>query len=246
MTNTEKPTTIAQKKQEGIVETNKQVKPQATPPISKKIADTKALDKEATNKKIQTDKQQQQIEDKSLTPSEKSASVNESKVKSKSGEKKEPKKPVQTKPKTKKYDSIVNGLGLPISTKKAAAICRSIERKKIEDAIADLEKVIALKKVVAMRGEVPHKKGKGIMSGGYPKKTAEYFLRLLKNLQANSDVNELDEPIIVEAVANIAPRPFGRFGRIKRKRTHVKIRAIEKKMLKKKNKRKKNNQRGKR
>jgi len=43
-------------------------------------------------------------------------------------------------------------------------------------------------------------------------------------------VNELDEPVIVEAIANLAQRPYGRFGRTKKKRTHVRIKCVEKKI----------------
>ena len=51
---------------------------------------------------------------------------------------------------------------------------------------------------------------------------------MLKSLQANSNVNGLDDPLIAEAMANIASRPYGRFGRIRRKRTHIKIIAKDK------------------
>lgn len=147
-------------------------------------------------------------------------------------EKSETKKPVQTKPKIKKSEVIVNGRNLPISTKYSSAICRFIKKKKIGDAIADLEQVLVNKKAVPMKGEIPHRKGKGIMSGRYPKKASKYFVKLLKSLQANANANELDNPLIVEAVANIGSRPYGRFGRIRRKRTHVKIKAKEKKLTK--------------
>ena len=42
-------------------------------------------------------------------------------------------------------------------------------------------------------------------------------------ISANTNVNDLDNPIIAEAIANIGSRPFGRFGRIRKKRTHVTI-----------------------
>jgi len=131
--------------------------------------------------------------------------------------------------KVKKDFAVVNASNLPISTKKSMAICKFIKRKKIRDAIKDLEKVVAKKKAVPMKGEIPHRKGK-IMSGGFPKKASEHFIKLLKNLSANSIVNELDEPFIIEAIANIGVRPLGRFGTIKRKRTHIKIVAKEKKI----------------
>ena len=50
---------------------------------------------------------------------------------------------------------------------------------------------------------------------------------MLKSLASNSIQDGLEDPIIVEAVANIGARPFGRAG-IRRKRTHIKIVAENK------------------
>ena len=65
------------------------------------------------------------------------------------------------------------------------------------------------------------------MSGVYPKKAAENFIKLLKNLSANSNINNLENPVITEAIANIGSRPYGRFGKFRRKRTHVLIKVKE-------------------
>ena len=97
-----------------------------------------------------------------------------------------------------------------------------------------MEQVFSLKKAVPMKGEIPHRKGKGMMSGRYPKKATEHFIKLLKALSANANTNGLENLVIVEAVANMASRPFGKFGRVRKKRTHVKIKCIEKKLIKKK------------
>lgn len=148
-------------------------------------------------------------------------------VETKKEEKKEPQKL-----KIKKTEAVVNALSLPLSTKQSVAICKFIKGKKIERAISDLEQVFVAKKVIPMRGEIPHRKGKGIMSGRYPKKASEQFIKLLKNLSANASVNELNNPIISNAIANNASRPHGKFGRVRKKRTHVKIIVIEKKMIK--------------
>lgn len=155
-----------------------------------------------------------------------------------SAEDAEQKKPIQKKPVVKKTEAVVNGNSLPISTKTSGAICRFIKYKKINDAIADLEKVIAKKKAVPMRGEIPHRKGK-IMAGRFPQRAAKHFVELLKTLSANANVNGLESPIIVEAFANRASEPYGRFGRVQKKRTHIKIKCMEK-MIKqnKKNKQK--------
>ena len=90
-----------------------------------------------------------------------------------------------------------------------------------------------------MKGEIPHRKGKGIMSGRYPKNATEHFIRILKNLLANANYNNINDPIITEAISNLAQRPFGKFGRVRKKRTHVKIIAKEKILILNKKKRKK-------
>jgi ribosomal protein L22 len=141
----------------------------------------------------------------------------------------EPEKPKEkTKPKVKKGEAVVNSYSLPISTKKAADVCRFIKGKEIEKAISELDEVARGKKAVPMKGEIPHRKGK-IMSGGFPKKTAEEIIVVLKGLAGNAAVNEIEDPVIVKAAANMASRPFGRFGRVQRKRTHLMITAREKK-----------------
>lgn len=154
-------------------------------------------------------------------------------------EKKEDEKPAEAKkeeikPTVKKTEASVSADNLPLSTKQSVAICKFIKKKKIPDAIRDLEEVIALKKPVAMKGEIPHRKGKGMMSGRFPKNAAQRFIVLLKSLSANANVNELEEPIIVEAIANIGSRPYGRFGSIRRKKTHIQIKAKDQKKKKKK------------
>lgn len=169
----------------------------------------KAMEKEKTKKIVETPKKEVKKQDK------------------------ENKKEIIKKPEkdvSKKTEAIVNAVSLPISTKYSVAICRFIRGKKIENAIADLEQVILHKKAIPMKGEIPHRKGR-IMSGRYPKKAVEYFIKLLKSLLANSNANGLDNPIIANAVANLASRPFGRFGRVRKKRTHVAIKAKEKKLI---------------
>lgn len=154
-------------------------------------------------------------------------------------EDKEKKKPLtkKEKAKPKKTFAVVNALNLPLSTKQSGAICKFIKNKRINDAISDLQQVIMHKKAVPMKGEIAHKKAvKGIASGSgkYPKKATEHFIRLLRTLAANANVNGLEEPIIKEAVADIGSRPYGRFGSIRRKRSHIKIVARERKQKEKK------------
>jgi len=169
------------------------------------------------------------------TPKVVKAPVKEGKKETKSeSEKKKPivKKTEVVKP--KKTEAIVRSQNIPISTKDSCAICKFIKNKKISTAIRELEEVTRLKKAVPMKGEIPHRKGKRMMSGRFPEKTARNFVVLLKSLLANA--NELDEPVIVEAVANIGARPYGRFGRVRKKRTHIFLKAKEKKKVGKKKK----------
>ncbi len=177
--------------------------------------------------KIETPKKEDKLENKEEIKTEE-------KKTEKKGEKE--KKKEKTKPKIKRHDAVVNGISLPISTKDSVAICRFIKRKTIDKAISDLEEVQNFKKAIPMTGEIPHRKGKGMMSGRYMTKPVGFFIKMLKNLQANANVNGLEEPVIVEAVPNRASRPYGRFGSVKRKRTHVRIKVMEKGKLKEKKK----------
>ncbi len=211
MANTEKPMTIAEKKQTQIKDVKKTepASPRDDPKGPKPVAIPKLKEK-PDDKKDSTPKG---------VPSVK-GDVNT-----------EGKKPIQKKPIVKKTEAVVNAKSLPISTKYAIAICRFIKKKKIEKAIAELEQVLMKKKAVPMKGEIPHRKGK-MMSGRYPKKATEHFITILKSLQANAIATELEEPVIAEAMANLAQRPYGRGGR-RKKRTHVKIIAREKKKVNK-------------
>jgi len=204
MTQTEKPMGKAQQKKQGIVNTPK-----------KQLV----IDKSPVEEPKKMTEQQEGVAENLEQKHE------ENENKKTAGGKTEPKKPIKTKPKEKKFDAVVNGSGLPISTKKARDTCKFIKNKTIEKAISDLEEVIAKRKPMPMKGEIPHQKG--IMSGGFPKKTAEQFIQLLRSLKSNADVNEIENPIIVEAIANIASRPRGKFGRVRKKRTHVKIKCME-------------------
>ncbi|MEK6819956.1 MAG: uL22 family ribosomal protein [Nanoarchaeota archaeon] len=124
--------------------------------------------------------------------------------------------------KPKKTEAVVNGLSLHMSTKTAAGISRFIKGKKIQRAIEELEEVTRIKRAIPMKAGYAHRKGE-MMSGKYPQKAAGNFIILLKSLQANANFLGVENPIISESVSNIAPRPFGKFGSVRRKRTHVKL-----------------------
>ena len=138
----------------------------------------------------------------------------------------EPKKEVKkVEKKVVKTEAIINGKRLPISLKDSIAIGNFIKNKKIEDAISDLELVLKKKKAIPFRGELPHRKGKRMMSGKYPINASSHFIKLLKSLSANSSNNsmDLDRTIITSIIPNKAPQQLHRFGSTKFKRTHVTI-----------------------
>jgi ribosomal protein L22 len=142
------------------------------------------------------------------------------------------------KPKKIHTQAIVNVNGAPISTRHSVALCKFIKNKEIEKAIIELEDIAAKRRALPMKGEFAHRKGKGMMSGKYPQNSTRYFIKLLKSLQANSNANEIKEPRITEAIANLAPRPRGRFGTYQRKRTHITL-VVKTKKQKKDNQQKK-------
>lgn len=136
----------------------------------------------------------------------------------KKAEEKKPVKKQEIKPKT---EAVVYGNDLGISTKHSIAICDFIRKKKIEQAIKYLEQVLLKKKAIPMKGEIPHRKGEGICGGRYPINASQVFIKMLRGLAANSDVNSIEEPYIHTAVANRASRPYRRFGSRRFKRTNV-------------------------
>ena len=138
----------------------------------------------------------------------------------------EPKKEVKkVEKKVVRTEAIINGKRLPISLKDSIAIGNFIKNKKIEDAISDLELVLKKKKAIPFRGELPHRKGKRMMSGKYPINASSHFIKLLKSLSANSSNNsmDLDKTRIISVIPNKAPQQLHRFGSTKFKRTHVTI-----------------------
>ena len=178
-------------------------------------------DKIETSKEIKEEKVETKKEEKTETTEDKIETSKETKE-----EKVETKK--EDKKSLKKEFVVAHGIGLHISRKISSDICRFIKNKTIDKAIADLEQVIAMKKPVPMRGEIPHRAGK-IMAGRFPGKAAKAFIILLKSLKGNATNHDVEEPIISEAFANKGPKTLGRGGRTEKKRTHVTIIARERK-----------------
>lgn len=132
--------------------------------------------------------------------------------------------------------AIAKAFNLPISTKKAVAICKVIKGKNPKEAIKLMEEVIALKKSIPMTGEIPHrKKGHRITKhaqGRYPVRAAKYFIKILKQAIANAVQKGLDEDKIYinKAKADKGETIYkpGRFHGRKFKRTHLYIEVKEK------------------
>jgi len=187
-------------------------------------------------KKTSLNKEETKIEEKvgenKIAHKEADKKIKEEIEKIKSSEKKiEIKKQI----KSKKTEAVVNARNLPISTKHSVAICNMIRNKEIDKVILLLEQAEQKRIPVPMKGEIPHRKG--IMSGRYPVNALGHFIKSLKVLKANALANELElEKYVIFCKANIAPRPFRRFGRGKFKRTHLTLKLIQpiKKLKKKK------------
>jgi ribosomal protein L22 len=218
----------AMKKQEVVEKVKKPIQPTEAP-------------KKVEEKKVETPKVEEQKTPVKPVDSNKDA-LKDKQTSEPTGEAttEKPKAPVKKEvPKVKKTEVFARGVNLPISTKDAKFICKFIMKKRLGDAIRDLKQVELGRKAVPMTGEIPHRKGKRISSGRFPKKAAKNFGIILKSLAANANEGSIDEPIIVEAMANQAARPYGRFGRTQKKRTHVKVIVKEKSKIKKKKEKKK-------
>ena len=176
---------------------------------------------------METEKITQNNEKTDKAKSETAVQKSENKLENKGSKptevKKEEKKPES--PKIVKTEAVVNARSLPISTKYAIAICNMIRNKNLDYALERLELAEKMKIPVPMRGEIPHKKG--IMSGRYPVKALGHFIKVLKSLKSNALVNELElEKYKLFCKANVASRPYRRFGKGKFKRTHVTVKLI--------------------
>jgi ribosomal protein L22 len=122
----------------------------------------------------------------------------------------------------------VKGKDLHVSTKQCMAICKFIKGKNIKQATELLENVIKFKIVVPSRGEIPHKKG---ISGRYPIKASEMFIKLLKSLASNCMQKSMNPDMVkLSGHADLASRSHksGRMRGRRFKRTHVLIVAEEK------------------
>ncbi len=189
--------------------------------------------KKIENKKEETNKKslvKEKVEtDKKVGKKETSkASENKSEDKKETDKDKKVEKKKVEKKLPKKDEAVALGKSFHISKKHGMYICSFIKNKKIDDAMKDLGEVILMKRAVPFKGEIPHRKGKGMMSGRYPVKAAGLFINLLKSLKGNVLVNgmDLDKTRIKMASANWAARPMRSNSR-EGKRTHVVLKARE-------------------
>ena len=114
-----------------------------------------------------------------------------------------------------------------------------IKGMSIEKARDALQEVIAVKRAVPFRrynNEVGHRPDTGVMSGRYPRKAAQEFIRLLDNLEANAEYKgmDLDRLKIISAnthrgviVKRFTPRAQGRATPKNNILTHVELVAQE-------------------
>jgi len=150
----------------------------------------------------------------------------EEKKESKPEEKKEEKK--ESKPVIKKEEAVARGINLHASKKHCMYICSFIKNKPVDRAINELQEVIAMKRAVPFKGEIPHRHGKEMMAGRYPVKVSAQFIYLLKALKGNIISGNMDigKARIAEASASWASRPQKRGG-MRFKRTNVILKARE-------------------
>ena len=126
-----------------------------------------------------------------------------------------------------------------ISHKHAREIAVKIKGMSIESARNYLQDVIRLKRAVPFRryhNEVGHKSDTGVMSGRYPQKAANEFVKLLDNLESNAEYRgmDLDRLKIINAtvhkgrkIARFTPRAMGRASPKINILTHVELVAQE-------------------
>lgn len=128
----------------------------------------------------------------------------------------------------KKEIAVARAKNVHMSKKHGMYISSFIKNKSIDNAIADLEQVIKLKKIVPFKGEIPHRKGPGMMSGRYPVNASKIFITTLKGLKGNVIVNgmDLEKTRIITSATSWASRPARSGGR-RFKRCHLVITAKE-------------------
>lgn len=187
-------------------------------------------------KKTESDMEKKSLENKIEETKDKKSEMEKEKMKDKKvDEKKESKDEKKTekgkkdnKPVVKKYEAIARGESVHMSKKQGTYICSFINNKPIDQAIKELNEVILYKRAIPFKGEIPHRKGKGMMSGRYPIVASKHFITILKGLKGNVIVNgmDLDKTRIYIASTSWASRPAKRGGMLA-KRSNLILKAKE-------------------
>jgi large subunit ribosomal protein L22 len=132
--------------------------------------------------------------------------------------------------------AVVRAWNLPISRKNSVHVARAIKYLPLDKAKRYLEDVLSKKRSIPFfryNRDVAHRSDlQGpVKSGRYPEKVVKHFLRLLNSLEKNAQALGLntDKLIIIHAAAHKGTTVPGRIrmNRVRRKRTHVEIIAME-------------------
>ncbi len=91
---------------------------------------------------------------------------------------------------------------VPVSIKDSYEVCRALRGMKLKDAEQFLQDVIDKKRAVPFRrhlDSVSHRKGIG--PGRYPVKVSKYLLKLLENVEANAENQDLDvDKLVIHSI----------------------------------------------
>ena len=180
--------------------------------------------KQEKNVEVSINKMDKPVVDKVVTPN---AIENKQNDKPIAANTKDKNKSVKVE-KIKKEEAIAKGTNMSASKKHCMYICTFIKNKPIDLAIRELQDVIAMKRPIPFKGEIPHRSYPGMMSGRYPVNASKEFIYLLKALKGNVIVNgiDLDKARISFASATWASRASRRGG-TRFKRAFVLLKAKE-------------------
>jgi large subunit ribosomal protein L22 len=126
------------------------------------------------------------------------------------------------------------GKELPISPKHSVEICKELKGMLVDDAKDYLEDVIALEKAVPFKRHikrVPHRKGKGLAAGRFPKKAAAAILSVLESAESNASHAELSDRLRIKHItasrgqpwSSWRPRAHGRSTPLARETVNIEI-----------------------
>jgi large subunit ribosomal protein L22 len=172
----------------------------------------------------ETTKKKEVMEEKKVEETKTEDKKMETQKEEKSQKKEQPK--VELKP---KEVAIARAISARASLKYGMGICKMIKGKTPKRAIEMLEEVLKMKRAVPFRSlEVGHRSGMG--GGKYPLNAVKVYIPVVKQLEANANTCGIENPVIVIAKTNKAPRPM-RKGGTEGKRVHIHLEAKSKEKL---------------